>query len=1329
MGLLFSLLALPSPQPLPWQGSCQAGEELFAVDLDKVREDMNRLLQEAEVALEQNQINIARRKLTTFKNKLDQYKGKFSRQEKTAFNARIKGLQADIDTHVEALVAKNLAVLKRDGAKAAIEYRQRLTSESGLGDAELVDVDQAIVNDDSYGDATRAAVRRSVSPEETAESQQLGDAEQARREQIQQEQQRLEQEQAEQARVRARAEQQKLEAEQQKRDQKRLELAQKEAARRDRNQRQTEQSERQRQREENARATRETKQNKTETVQDQRRERDLRQAEEADKLLQREEQARLAREEKQKRADAAEEARLAREERRRAEKAYRDSVRIARAQAETEAETVERGPAVNEDSVLLAKVENLQRREDRDRYVAQARVNLQKIEQLLAAGKVDEANTTFGIYEANLRRYLEPAVFERIRNNVTERYATYASELGSTERVAGQLTALISQKKGDEAYTLFAANKSMLARHQSATEYGQTKREVTEAYTRFQQQHDKAVLARKRIEASLAAKNSEQAMAHFQQNNELLSQYLKENEYSDLESRVRAAFSTLQDKKQWAKLERREIEEMVASGQGGNARARFDKNKRELATYLPGGALTALERSVTQAYAGYLKRRSAAFATADQIRAMLAQYRVTAASELFKQNQERLQADLDDAAIYANLNRDVDAAVAELQQKKAWAGRYIGGIYVLIEQSQGVEAYARYQQGVDSLRKYSARTSLDSVAAAATRSRDEFLQNRAQARSTAAHIQQLLRGNQVQASYTQFQQAQPLLDHYLDDDSLYSRLSNQVSEAFRGYIDAKKRADQRLREIDGLVAKGEGLQARAALQSYRGEIEGYVEPTVLKLLETNVARAESEYRANQAKAGRDADEIRRQIGQGKTDEAYAQYRFQREALRRYLDEQIYTQFSNMVETSYRNLLAKRAEARTREREVTALIRREEGVAAAARFSQVTALLTEYLDPTALADLESSVRSAEAEYRAGEASAIQNRATIENLISQKKISDAYSLFDQNSDELKKYLSPEVYAALKKSVNDSYDALQAKTRQALQQVQTINREISQFRGNKAGELFAAYNAELRKYLAADAFENLQQQVKEAVADHARNRQRAVAIVKELATGSDVERCYLLFKAERSNLRLYLTTREYTSIENTVTRPYESLLKSRKQVQSHADEIHRNIKRELMVDASRMYYKNQARFQKYLDPAAYRRLDSAVTAGTEAMIMHENDAQTMADAVYNFVRAGNIELAIDALKRSRSILKRYLDVKDYVRLEKTVAGVKKKFDEQRGEARVMEKQIERNLSQDEVYQAYKHFRLNRASLKAYLPDDDFMALERRVNTAYVELRNKRK
>jgi hypothetical protein len=1298
--------------------SPQAQEALYEVSLTKIQNDLDTYLQQAEGELNGNKFRETRQKINLVEQKLDVYKKQLPRPERDRYKSLINTMLTEIDTRIDSLLNLTLTKLKRQGPAAAIEFRRTLSTAYGVSETELARVDEAIVNSGAYDDESRAREEASsrvrVEPEVAAHlpNERTDDPAESER----------------QARAAAeRREQERLRAEQERKEslaaaQQHQRQIDQEIARRDRLQQGQAEQERLQQAQVSLEQQREARARQDSLDEVDARIRQIekdRRREEREQVERQQARAALAR--KDSLQVVREYQSAARERSRLTLQPAQKSVRESFFQAEPD-----KAVAMQQrnDSLLKVQSRELPQREEYDANVSRAIETAQKIEKLLAAGSIDEANTVFGIYEPSLRHYLEPTRFKKIQSTTKSRFEALQQKIASTTQLAEKIRSLIDQKRGGEAQAILVENRDDLAWYMDRNAFSELKHAVEVSYQDFSQQRRKALAATVRIRELLETQKAELAYTLFRDSFTHLQNYLEKSEFSDIENVVTDEFRIVQDKRKLADMAEREIRALIKSGRGDDANRRFEQSGADLGQYLTPPAFGALKSAVAQSLLLYTQHQDAGNRMAGVARSFLDQNRPDNAYDYFQKNRDTIKVYLDEPAVFDELQRSVSWAYTELQQKKRWAAQYARSVFVLVEQKQGVEAYDRLYLVRDSLRKFIAPSVLDSLDRATLAARDNYRLNHTIARQKAAQIQNLLAARKAEKAYAQFMQDKKLIDHYLDDDKLFAALVTDVGDAYRLLLQHRQSAAARCRDIERLIEQQEGVRALDLFQSSRAELDEYADAKTVQQLNIAAVKAGKEYQSNKAKAYTRAAEIRRLVEAQKSDQAYTALREQREDLRHYLKSaQAFDSLNTIVNVAYKGLLEKRARANNLQREITALIVRGEGATADAGLEANKAFLARYLDAESFNNLVLDAQRSNNDYLEAKVSAEKTATRIVTLLQQKKVNNAYTLWDENENELQRYLNAAVVKSVKRDVEAQYSILQDKERLSLQQVKEINSFIKQFKGDRAAGVFAGNKSEFQKNLAPETFSDLRDRVTAAYADFTQKRRYSLAradSIKRFLARDSVEKAYLIFRSAGDELKMYLKEKEYMIVSKSVVAPYAALMQRRREAELQLDAINLLIKNNEIVQANRYYYKIQSTLEKNLAAGDYRRADSIILLSTVVFVEQEKRAQEMATMLDKLVSAGLIDSAKTTLRKSRVFLKQFLDERDYARIEKRIIQKYSVMEKERKLARECERQLYRMLTRGEIWPAYRNFRTKRTWLKEYIDKASFEELDQRISMA---------
>ncbi|MBD3392519.1 MAG: hypothetical protein GF418_10580 [Chitinivibrionales bacterium] len=1000
--------------------------------------------------------------------------------------------------------------------------------------------------------------------------------------------------------------------------------------------------------------------------------------------------------------------------------------RIARARQDSI-----RAEEARKDSIRQVQAEKLRRLRQREQSIATANENARKIESLLAEGNPEEAKTVFDIYEANLTKFLEGDRFERLGARVTTAYEEHRKMTAWASQASEKILALVEAKKGAGAHAAFVKDRDDLAKYLDEYQFTELTREVESAYETYRENREDAQSAATRIGSYLDRKKVERAYELFGRSREMLSSYLDQKVFDALQSRVETAYGAMQDRKKWAEGYAGGIESLIDRDEGAEAYQRFEKERASLKEYLRPREYESLAASVTAARAEYAENRTKAQAAAKKLRALISAGKADEAYDGFGKIRESLRHYLGGGE-FEELRADVYESHRHLMERRRWAQQYVRGIYSLISQKEGEAAYAQYQKEKAGLREYAPAETIDSLESAVLKARADYRTNQTKAQAAAKKIQGLLARNQAQEAYAAFQKAKDHLDHYLGDDELFDEIGARVADAYRAFQEKKRFAEQYAREIAREIDRREGLKADSLYQAKKTELHKYLESSSANRLAAAVAAARSDYVKNREKAREIEKRARGLLTAGKIEQGYRLFDENEDNLGHYLLGSSFGELRTWAEKEYKSLLASRRWAVDQVREIEGLVRREEGARAHAQFDKHKRELQKYLDAETYKALQAKAVRARSEHAARKKRAVKIAGRIVALLDQKRAKEAYTLFDENEDDLRRFTGPKSFAQLEKRVEAVYDDLKEKERWAVQQTRSIKGLVRRRRPEEARDQFTKLQAELTKYLDAGAFTSLEEQVAAAYRQYRRNVGKMVALekrIRALIRSDSLDAAHDAFLSNEADLKRYLGEEARAKIEQMVMTPYRALMQKREKAEEYASTVYKLLRKNEIVGAHKTFTAFRPQLQATLDAKSFTRLQKTVVEKYNDYMANSRKARVASDRIYDLLRADEVDSAYAGFRKIRLSLRRYLDNHSYEKLEKSVARAYEHLTGRRREAEDYAREnVYDRLKKGETWPAYRNFRSKRTWLRKYLEKDDFEELEKQVNVSYKGMRGKR-
>lgn len=844
--------------------------------------------------------------------------------------------------------------------------------------------------------------------------------------------------------------------------------------------------------------------------------------------------------------------------------------------------------------------EKLRRQREQARLAMQAGASVRKIEGLLDKGNAAEAHTAFGIYEAALRQHLAPAEFEQLRSRVESAHAGQREQTRRAVELAERIRKRIEEDDLEEAIELFDGNRARLAAGLEDELLEELAEDVARAGERRKRGLGRAQSTAARIQGLIAEGSVERAHRLFGRHRDRLERYLPRRVYRTLRTDVNNAFDTMKNKRRWARSRARDIEDEIERDNGAQAYTAFRGDSAELARYLDSAALARLHAEVMKADADYRTNSTAAAKTAKELRAMLGRDEVEETHTRYHEVEDFLHHYLPEDEGIEELGKEIDRRYEILLDKRRRASRVVRMVKGLIAARQGEQAYALYQKEKELLAEYGDAEEVAPLGSAVSRARSEFRKEQAEARRTADKIDKLLSRNDAGAAHETFQGAEKDLEQYLGDRERYVALRDSVRQAYRALQDSTRRATRVLKEIESLIDGREGTRARRLYTDNYALLKEYLDAVTVRSLRKRVRLADARYKSGVKEAGATAGRIERLLAAGKREDACAMFDDARDDLRHYLDEKRYRSLAEKTGEARGSLREEQRTALGYVRKINGLVRRRRGDEAYAEFRKHRAALKKHLPAESYASLSEKATEANKEFTANRAEALATARTVRGRLGRDSVEAAYRLFRDERADLKHYLETRTYRKLEKSVTAPYERRRKRERKARLLVVRLNWMLLRGKSAEARETLGKERELLREHLDAKEYAAVSKKVDEARKRFLAKRREAEGVAGKIygtLKRGRTDEAHTLYRRNRRDLQSYLKERDYERLSEKVDRAWRELEDKRGQARSYARSIRWLLWRNDAREARKEFRRRRTHLRRYLDKAAYGKLEARV------------------------------------------------------------------------------------------------------------------------------------
>jgi hypothetical protein len=848
----------------------------------------------------------------------------------------------------------------------------------------------------------------------------------------------------------------------------------------------------------------------------------------------------------------------------------------------------------------------------------------------------------------------------------------------------------------------------------------------------FNKNSMRAVTMAAKTRALLDEGKTEEAMTVFQIYEGNMERYLDARAFADLKALVEAADSRDRNERTRAAEQARTIERLLDQDKASEASAELNRDRDALLRYMEKQEFKNLESRVSRAAAEFKERQAAAYAVEREIRSRLTAGKIDDAYVMFEKTRSDLDRGLPNEEM-ANLTREVAAAYDALQDKMKLAVLSERDIRSLIAAGKGSAALSRFEENRAILQKYLNAKAFSSLEGDADRANREFLKRKERAASTLFRIDSLVALGKIQEAHDLFDETKTKVRRDISDDLRFLETKERLTKAYDSFIAEKDQADRTERKIRYLISRKEGRTAEGLFEQEKARLRKYLEPAGFDKLDRAVRRAKSEYESGYAAARSTVASLEELLAKNKIEQAYSAFERAEDDFDFYFsDDKAVAAVVKKVKDSYSALKERKKWASSTVREIRRSIEKSRGDLAYSRFQDSKPELAKYLEAAALSDLDTSVSRANRAFVAAKSRAEQKAAAIRGLVVQKKIDEAFASFDDAESELRFYLDPNVFTALKTVVEKFNEALQDRKREAMDIARTIGSLIAREHGDSAYAVFTMNAEFLAKHLDSKMYKSLSDKVTAAKADFAKNCRRAQTIaagIKTLLDREKPEAAYSEFNDKQDTLDQYLDKVTVSRLETAVRVAYEFLLQQRKQARGTVSVLRRMIGQNQCVEAHAEFEGRKKDLARFLPDDEFTDIKARVATAYDKSVVGRRDAKAATEKIWKLLAEDKIQDAYRLFQDSRSVLELYSSKSVYSNLRSEVITAHDELEGKQKQAKEYAKKLRQFASGNKIWDAYKGFNTNRRALREYLDPDAFSDLEKTVVEAYEKAKAKSK
>ncbi|HUI91037.1 MAG TPA: hypothetical protein VLX68_02210 [Chitinivibrionales bacterium] len=840
----------------------------------------------------------------------------------------------------------------------------------------------------------------------------------------------------------------------------------------------------------------------------------------------------------------------------------------------------------------------------------------------------------------------------------------------------------------------------------------------------------KAVLMAAKVRALLDQGKTEEAQTVFSIYQESMARVLDRPAFENLKSAVETASQQEKNERGQASEQAQKIESLLDRDKISEASDELGKSRPDLERYLDREDLRALEEKVQQASAALSRRQEEANRLARDIRAEIVGNKVEDAYVAFEKSRSGLEAGLAKDE-FDGLKKQVTDAYNALQDKRKLAELCRRDIVSLVKAGMGDTAYARFNENHLLLSQHLDAKDFASLEASARRASQDAAVRRDRARGVVARVDSLVDRGKVEDAHLLFEDNKDRVRRDLADDRRFLECNDRLEKAYNGYLAEKRQADQTSRTIGYLIARREGKKAHQLYQQEQLQLEKYLGAVEAAKLGREAAAAEKAFESNRAAARSAMSEVETLLSQDKIERAYAVYTHAQDDIDFYCgDDPRADSLGKRVNGAHAAFRERSGWASSTVRQIRDLVDKDKGNLAWDQYQAARPELKKYVDAKTIAGLDSSVARADRKYAVGKARAEKHASNVREMIVQKRIEDAYAAFDTLENELRFYLEPNEFTAIKTLVEKFNDQLKDKRGDALRIAGAINRFIEQDQGDSAYDLFKRKDAYLAEFLNAKTYKSVAANATRAKEDYEKEASRAQALARKLrdmVAQDRADAAGALLDEKRDYLRHYIDKAEFAKLESGVRAANDAFLQKRKRARAVVSAINRMLWQNKSVEARAEFTMNEVSLSRFLPHDEYAQVHAKVEHAYSAAVTGRREAHATAAAIRQMMDKGRLDDAYRAFQNSRQTLEQYLSESEFATLRNEVVSAYDELEDKRKQVKEYAKKLRQFVAKNKLWDAYKGFKLNRVALRKYMDADSYSDLENTVVGAYNKAREK--
>jgi hypothetical protein len=596
--------------------------------------------------------------------------------------------------------------------------------------------------------------------------------------------------------------------------------------------------------------------------------------------------------------------------------------------------------------------------------------------------------------------------------------------------------------------------------------------------------------------------------------------------------------------------------------------------------------------------------------------------------------------------------------------------------------------------------------------------------DRTAALSTGARVYALLDAGKFEEAMTVFKIYQGNMQHFLNPPD-FDKLKSAIEDANTQDQNQHAHASQQVQTIDNLIDQERAPEAFAKFKTVREELSRCLDREEFRKLEERVGKANINFGRAQGAANMKAREIQTLLESKKVEEASLAFEKSRSELERGLPKDGFERLRQEIETVYNALKDKRKLSILSGKEIFALIKEGKGTEASARFNEDRPMLQQYMDAGSFTSLQAAVKRANYDFLTRQAKARHVVGTVDSLLTCNKVEEARHLFDESKGRIRHDLADDKgFFELKERLTKAFGDLRDKRRQVERSAQNIKYLINRKEGLNAFACFQQDSTLLKEYLEPRVFVKLGKAVQQAKAEYESNMAQAQSMehkIEGLLVKKRIEEAYTVFDSVESALKNYLDDKTFIDLKTQVEKSNSMFQYKKSEAFRTVGTINRLIVQNEGDSAYKVFYQSEAFLAEYLNASNFSATRTRVSRARIDYIKKCKNAETLARRLQSLVKSNQVQMAYIGFDDKHDFLEHYLDKGVYARLETAVRVPYEAFMQKLKGARTTVSSINNMIRQNQVAAARVEFYRHRNEMEHYLPADEFVMIQEKVDKAY--------